>query len=269
MLGKLLKYEFKNGAKLMPVVFLGTGIVFLLAWFFKAIHVGQLMLPMMIVLVIGAIACVLVPFVFIIMRYHKGVFGAEGYLTNTLPVSEGTILASRMITGFVWYLLGMLFCILAIFAMCFLAGVPNFAAVLQQIFQRYWMPILVFGIVLLIQMAMSISAIYFSITLANIPAFSRNNIAFSVLFYFLSYTVMSFVELGGMLLIPLGIRIDAVNGEMSLVAESMFSYFMDSVQGNANTHMVIGVGSAIVDLVFAAAFIFVTWKLLKRKVMIK
>lgn len=41
----------------------------------------------------------------VMYRYYKNLFTDEGYLTFTLPVKEDTILISKTISGFLWYLI--------------------------------------------------------------------------------------------------------------------------------------------------------------------
>lgn len=269
MLGKLMKYELKNGGKLMPITYLATAVIFLLAWLFQALDLPQMFLPFLFLLVLAAVACVIIPFIFIIMRYHKGVFGAEGYLTNTLPVTEGQILASRLLVGLIWVILGIAVCLLTVIGIFFIVDMQSFLEALAPLFSQFWPMLLYLGCAMLVQLLMSLSALYFSMTLANTRTFSRNNILFSVVFYFVLSMVMSFVELAGMLLVPLGVSVDPVNGQAAFVAESMLGSVLDNMQGAASSGVVVGMGSTLVDVIAAVVFLVLTWRLLKRKVLVK
>lgn len=57
-----------------------------------------------IVYVITLVLFVLLIELLIMYRYYKNLFTDEGYLTFTLPVKENTILASKTISGVIWYL---------------------------------------------------------------------------------------------------------------------------------------------------------------------
>ncbi|MFI3200236.1 MAG: hypothetical protein R3Y54_01745, partial [Eubacteriales bacterium] len=139
MLGKLMKYDLKMFFQTCGSLYLigtilaiGNGILVLcyepLSESFimqdsvfsvsTSISSGIWKSMLATVLIVGilAIAAILpVAVILIISRFYKGVFGQEGYLTNTLPVTEHEIVLSKlgaaMITGlvtFVVYLLQML-----------------------------------------------------------------------------------------------------------------------------------------------------------------
>ena len=272
MLGKLMKYEMKNGLKLMPVVYLGTGVLFVLCWLFKVLNLAPMMATFMLLLVLAAIACVIVPVIYILIRYHKGVFGAEGYLTNTLPVTEGQILASRGIIGFIWLILGYGACFFSIVGLVFAVGNINLFDFLGTVMEQFWPMVIYLLVVIVFQTVLQLGVIYFSMTLANTGPFSKNNVLFSVLFYFVGSTVMSFVEMAGMLLVPIGLKMTGP-GEFELVGQSMLHTFVDGFGSSASTALVpgvvIGFGSVVVDVLFALGLFIGAWQLLKRKAIVK
>lgn len=99
MLGKLLKYEMKAGLRLLPIVYLGMVSVFLVGLLAKAIGISQIQFAAALLLAVGGVAAVLMTLVLVILRCFKGLFGTEGYLTQTLPVGKGTLLLSKVIGG--------------------------------------------------------------------------------------------------------------------------------------------------------------------------
>lgn len=58
-----------------------------------------------VVYVIALAAFVFLIELVVLYRYYKNLFTDEGYLTFTLPVKEETILLSKTISGFLWYLI--------------------------------------------------------------------------------------------------------------------------------------------------------------------
>lgn len=46
-------------------------------------------------------------------RFQKNIFGAEGYLTNTLPVTPSQIILSKVLTGFLWMAIDLLVVIIS------------------------------------------------------------------------------------------------------------------------------------------------------------
>lgn len=113
MLTKLVKHEFISTWK-VPVALDATLLVLgLLA------HIGIRTLPyikdsigFLVIMFLfagvyymGIIAANIVTMVFLVMRYYKNLYTAEGYLTFTLPVSTNSIINAKVITGYVWTLL--------------------------------------------------------------------------------------------------------------------------------------------------------------------
>jgi len=118
MMGKLIKYEMRSAFKRLGVLWLAAFAMlvvnaFLLNYFIieeeyldiimdKMPLVGVMMvtLPIMLV-VITCIAVVLMPFIYIVARFGKGLLGDEGYLMFTLPVKTRELVLSKAITAFV------------------------------------------------------------------------------------------------------------------------------------------------------------------------
>lgn len=76
--------------------------------------------------IILMIACPLVTYVIVIMRFYKSCYGDEGYLTQTLPVSGKQIYFSKLLVAFCWCLLSILLVFLLLFSlMSLLTGVAG------------------------------------------------------------------------------------------------------------------------------------------------
>lgn len=117
MLGKLLKYDFKN--LLLPClpVYLGGLILTLLGMFLVgtarnypevATEPFNLQLTIYIVanlvlsIILFGISCIILfALIVIAMDFYHTVFAKRGYLTHTLPVSTKEILLSKIISGFI------------------------------------------------------------------------------------------------------------------------------------------------------------------------
>ncbi len=146
MLGKLLKYDFQMFFRTcgpLYVVGVALGILngvlmriyasskyvndnFIFEYFVQFLAVGCMMLmgamiPVAIFLIIG--------------RIYKGVFGKEGYLTNTLPVSHHTILIEKVILGTVTSLLTGVVYILSLFLFLVLANITELNQSFVNLFQ--------------------------------------------------------------------------------------------------------------------------------------
>lgn len=137
MILKLLKYDLKGiGRKLLPLYAL-TIVLSLLnrfsanslfsyesqvssePWFemLSAILVG--------IYVIAIIAVFIVTFYILVAKYNRSVFGDEGYLTNTLPLTQTQIIMSKTINFLIWSLISTL-----------VAGI----SLIIIVYQSWWMP---------------------------------------------------------------------------------------------------------------------------------
>lgn len=107
MFGKLLKHEFRATAPMILLTWLVLiGFTALSALFgFLAGKTEVFLLPMMITTFFAgtiAFAALIVVYVIIIRRFYTNVFGDEGYLTLTLPVTRGSIIWSKLLCAMIW-----------------------------------------------------------------------------------------------------------------------------------------------------------------------
>lgn len=118
MFGKLLKHEFAATWRIMlllNVILLGAGVTgFLFAWFYsmQAERVSRRngfswsgtysLISFMLFFVIALVAVNLIARIFLIVRYYKNLYTAEGYLTFTLPATTTEIISAKILTGILW-----------------------------------------------------------------------------------------------------------------------------------------------------------------------
>ena len=110
MLGKLLKHEFiALGKKIIPI----CAIILGLSLFTKfGMLIGEKIAFLGIISVLAGTLCLLavialplVAFIFSIRRFYVHLFKAEGYLTNSLPVSRNNLVHSKVIVAIAYFLL--------------------------------------------------------------------------------------------------------------------------------------------------------------------
>ena len=106
MLGKLIKHEFKSTAHSMLGVFLAAGITFVIMLLVFLVKIKSLMVISSVVL--GAIAVALFS---IVSTFNKSLYGAQGYLSFTLPVTSKQLLASKTIVSLTWVAISFIFAI--------------------------------------------------------------------------------------------------------------------------------------------------------------
>lgn len=124
MFGKLLKHEFHATGRvalplcgMMLVLAVLTGLVLR---FWGVLRDGwQGMTGQAIIILYGMslFAVSIGIFVILMQRFKQNLFGSQGYLTRTLPVSEHGLLLSKLLTAVCWYVVsGVLMALSVLFA---------------------------------------------------------------------------------------------------------------------------------------------------------
>lgn len=99
-MGKLIKYELKGNYKLFGGVF---GIVILLNILLFT-RINKWSNPAIIALFsVVAVALFVTALVFVVNSFRNELYEDRGYLTFTLPIGGKKILASKLITGAIWF----------------------------------------------------------------------------------------------------------------------------------------------------------------------
>ena len=111
MLGKLIKHEFKSTAHSMLGVFLAAGITFVVMMLVFLIKIKSLMVISSVVLGAIAVAVLIITLFSIISTFNKSLYGAQGYLSFTLPVTSKQLLASKTIVSLAWVFISFVFAI--------------------------------------------------------------------------------------------------------------------------------------------------------------
>ena len=134
MLGKLLKHECRETAKLLiPLdlivlaltavwaILLGTGI-------FNSKQLNVLSATFVLLYVLSIIALFILTAVYLMMRFYKSMYSGRGYLTHTLPASSSSILNSKILSAMAFIILALIVCIASVLILIFsVAGLPDSA----------------------------------------------------------------------------------------------------------------------------------------------
>ncbi|MDE6745299.1 MAG: hypothetical protein K2J72_01535, partial [Oscillospiraceae bacterium] len=112
MLGKLIKYDlmadWKKYAALYAATLITSIMLFTTGKIKESIRDNRIlemvedMFGIVFMTLIIAISVAVV--VLTVMRFYKNVMRDEGYLTHTLPVHTWEILASKLISSYIWFL---------------------------------------------------------------------------------------------------------------------------------------------------------------------
>ena len=110
MFHKLVKHEFKATGRIILFLYLAaavlSGVSLLLQKVANAIPLVSVAISLFSIILM--IACPLVTYVIVILRFYRSCYGDEGYLTQTLPVSGKQIYFSKLLVAFCWCLLSIL-----------------------------------------------------------------------------------------------------------------------------------------------------------------
>ncbi|EGJ39709.1 hypothetical protein HMPREF9380_0907 [Streptococcus sanguinis SK49] len=216
MFGKLFKYDFKSNYKWYCITF----AIFLSLSIVMGIFAGSVLKPeqlnflsdypsstlgflvffYLLFLLIFSAACAvfLSNTIIIIRRFYKNVFGREGYLTWTLPVTPHQILLSKLLSAILWSLL----CTLTMFVgslLIFGIALPIAGHSLGELFSYLsyipdiWIWLIKYGFLNLLQIISGILFFYLVISIGQL--FKKNRIMMAVLFGFLIWTVLTVLSI--------------------------------------------------------------------------
>lgn len=275
MLGKLLKYEFAATSKILPVSYIATAVLLLLGWGIKSIFKDAAFayVSLILFIVLSIIFIFIFTYVVIITRFHHSMFGNEGYLNQTLPVKKSILLISRIIVFLTWYIVSIAVIIISI--ICFVTIISgDWHSVWDSIKLSFGNNVTMYIFLLaavVIQSLLFGFTVFFSISLANTSKFIKNNVAFSFVFYIISYVICSIIDVATMALIPLSIRLDTLTGEPTIVKHNMISWMIDLIaeKPEAMSVQYIGIGSVFIDILLIVAFFLLTNWLIKGKTNVK
>ena len=125
MLGKLIKHEWKNTYKAGCLILLGLAAVTFMGWLsfqspmWRSLTHGDyavynvpfsglldvLSIFTLLLYAIMLVAAILGILIFLALHFYRTMYGGEGYLTHTLPVTKNKLLISKILVGGIWFLI--------------------------------------------------------------------------------------------------------------------------------------------------------------------
>ncbi|HEL1747550.1 TPA: ABC transporter permease [Streptococcus suis] len=199
MFKKLLKYEFQSVGKWYVGIYAGAlALSAILGFWLQALNLrtqagttepggAEMVLFGTSFMTFGILiaALGLSTFFMVINRFRKNVYGRQGYLTMTLPVSSYHIILSKLLASLVWYLLAGITIMLSIgiiLAVLMLGSEEFVIPELQTLIQQLdWSVIFAHLFYSLIESTMGILLIYFSISVGQL--FKDHRLLFAILTY--------------------------------------------------------------------------------------
>ncbi len=216
MLATILKHDIKESYKLQ-LMFLGITLVTALLFFLPMSVISNsqggddtvvalTMIFCILIFVFGAIGSTMGCQLYIAIRFYKRCFSSQGYFTFTTPATGGQILLSKVLVGYMYAVINMLFLFLCLTVGIYSLIIPHmsefnlygFTYGLEQI--GFTGPtILIYLISGATGIFYSITAIYVSICVGQL--FNKHKVLASIISYF-SITTITQIVLSMIMIIP-------------------------------------------------------------------
>lgn len=279
MFGKVLKYEMRATGLLYGVI-LGIGVLFGILTLFTTLPFNTSQAHyimnyaeggMMIVVSLCTMVAVLIPVLFFVLtgiRYAKSMYGREGYLSHSLPVSATSLVLGKFVSTMIWGVAVSFLCIFLFIAIIYGIMIPQYVlmndvSMTEAIKEFYfgicsaiseigaWKFLMILGISFILNIVLYANNIFLAVTLANLPCFPKGNTVLAVVFFFIinyiESRISNYILLDSVAEIPMN-----------------FSVSMDGVRMIGGTFNHILLIADIISLVLAAIHIALVIWLVKK-----
>ena len=279
MFGKLLKNEFIATSRSVPIAFLisaSFSALFLLTSSFIGTFLAGLSLGL---IFMGVLAQNIIVWILLIVRYYRTMYGAEGYLSHTLPLKSCLLFWSKFCSSAVWIFLSVLFSTVLSAGLVWFFARQNGADArelsewidralyLSGLSPSLWQMVLLVTGVLFTSSLGSLILFFFAVTMGSTPPFQFMGIGGPVVMYLILYVAQQILGVVTMLFTPFGIRIEGLNPSASEPARwsIVFESFVSSVKNAAGKMPYIPLGSYCILTVISVGLLFPTLYLVKKK----
>ena len=197
MLGKLLKYDFKNLYKTLLPIYLITLVITILTVIlnnlsdtsnlFSTLN-GLMVLSYVVILMVLAVGT----FFLSIRDFYLDFATERGYLTNTLPVKKSTIITSKFITSVVTMLSSIIVMFISILILVIGNGewttfANSFANFFKDIPGDAVVMLILITVLMIVAYISGLAVCYLSIALGQLK--NNNKLGFSILAYIVLYII--------------------------------------------------------------------------------
>lgn len=270
MLGKLIKNEFKANIHTIGMIYVVAAAAVALMLLSYLVDVTWISAVSTIVLIATGILAVVMTFVSVVTNFKKTLYGSQGYLSFTLPVTSGQLLAAKTITSFCWMLLSYVVAI-GIFVGVYLYATAMIGEDVKMALKMMAtmfevLPdgttvktvIALLALVIFVRIVVLIAQLYFAITLANTRTLQKLGGFATVVIFFAVFIVMQVIGVALSQYVPFSI---VVTGD---------GIFYSTVSTMANpVGLSFGLAGTIFNVVAAAGLFWATAKIMNTKVNIK
>ena len=205
MFGKLIKHEIRHSARYNLVIYIAAVAAVLVMALSLITESAALGAVSCFAIYITGFATVIVTLVSVIKNFYDTLYSRQGYLTLTLPVKSGELLASKVLVSFLWIIIGFLIMALTWVSIFFYVKEQTQASfdmvkilftdsgLLELLPSGFVVAevLVVFGAIVLAKILTYVGYIYFAVTVANTRAFQSHPKLFGGLTFFAVMLVIS------------------------------------------------------------------------------
>ena len=197
MLGKLLKYDFKNLYKTLLPIYLITVVITILTVILNNLsdtsNLFSTLNALMIMSYVVILMVLLIGTFFLSIRDFYLDFATErGYLINTLPVKKSTIITSKFITGVVTMLSSIVVMLISVLILIIGSGgwssfITDLTDVIKYIPSDVIVMLILLSVIMIVAYISGLAICYLSIALGQLK--NTNKLGFSFLAYIIIYII--------------------------------------------------------------------------------
>lgn len=274
MLGKLIKHEFRATSRIIPLFFLAVLAAAIPTVIFNALNYAVMSVVFSSLLIFAGAALMFGSVIYLVIRFYKGIYGSEGYLTMTLPTGKNHVLLSHGIVASAWTLLASV-CFTVSFYYAFRTIIysaeksPTEIATAMNMFSGGFMWFMLISAI--IGNLTLLAEAYMCVTIAHVRPFRKLGLGASVLAYIMLYFVQSIVSLPLTMSVPPSLNYTPETGWRitNTVMFSSFDEMFSKTAQNSPMNMTIGVSTVFLSIVMLIVFYAVTSYLMKKKINIR
>ncbi len=264
MLAKVMKHEMKATWKVLfplAMVLVGVTLIGMLMMKMQVFEtdIGALVgLAMLLLYIIGLIALSVTAFIFLLVRFYHSMYGAEGYLSHTLPVTTFSLINGKLLVAVFWHAITTILVYVSAFSLIVTAGLNlgnegeriKLGELLQQLGDMIGISIpALFGWAILYSVISAFSAMLMVYASMAIGQLFRHKVAMSIVMYGVLYAILQ--------IISFVISINSANGfvekQAAMGDDSFFTLAIANMYGNIfSRSMILSVGVSIVCYIITA-----------------
>jgi hypothetical protein len=271
MLAKLLKYEFKDTARIIPILYLCVAVIAAIAFVAKQTKVALFSTTSIVFLVIAGVALTIVTAILLIIRFYKSLYSNEGYLMFTIPVKPHMLLTAKSKVAVIWLTFSTIICFAIVFLTLHLTGAfsssefNEFWSVMKQ--HNFDMLLTLFIPLSFLSVVWFVCQVFFAITLSNLSVFHKMGVGAAILIYIVMYILLQIIGSIFAFLVPCSLMIGSSGVSLKFI--NMIGYLKDSYAGKLINDVPIGLGNYIFVIIMTFVLFYINGRLMNRKVSLR